>query len=97
MNITDISTVDKKNKKEWEEIILRILNNLLRVPPLMILGEYNNISLLNLYNPSARIVKVEEFDFLLGKKEIFQSRRKIRVDIKKSILLSVLSIYLYNE
>lgn len=66
-------------------------------PPLMILGEYNNISLLNLYNPSARIVKVEEFDFFIGKKEIFQSRRKIRIDIKKSILLSVLSIYLYNE
>lgn len=63
----------------------------------MILGEYNNISLLNLYNPSARIVKVEEFDFFIGKKEIFQSRRKIRIDIKKSILLSVLSIYLYNE
>lgn len=37
----------------------------------MILGEYNNISLLNLYNPSARIVKVEEFDFLLEKKKFF--------------------------
>lgn len=76
MNITDISTVDKKNKKEWEEIILRILNNLLRVPPLMILGEYNNISLLNLYNPSARIVKVEEFDFLLEKKKFFNRVEK---------------------
>lgn len=42
----------------------------------MILGEYNNISLLNLYNPSARIVKVEEFDFLLEKKKFFNRVEK---------------------
>lgn len=74
-------TVDKKNKKERKENILRILNNLLRAPRWFLL---NIIIPSWIYNPSTRIIKVEEFDFI--EKKIFQSRRKIRR--KKRILLA---------
>lgn len=74
-------TVDKKNKKERKENILRILNNLLRAPRWFLL---NIIIPSWTYNPSTRIIKVEEFDFI--EKKIFQSRRKIRR--KKRILLA---------